>query len=72
MQKLLERGSVWLKLDNANVAKFFGIDFHHLIDIPTIVLRHYRAGNIMDFIKNHPDVDRLHMVSRNCLLFVSF
>ena len=60
LQKLYTNSVIWKRLRHPNVASFLGFDS----DSPTFSLVYpwLSNGNLSDYLRNHPDVDRLGLV----------
>jgi hypothetical protein len=62
-QKLLREVLVWSTVSNPNITPFLGVtsDFHP--GTLGLVSPLYPHGTITDYVKNHPGVDKVSLVS---------
>ena len=56
---------VWRQVSCPYVLKFKGVFYHN--DMPAIVTPWMPHGNITEYLEEHPEVDKLHLVSSNLL-----
>lgn len=50
----------WSRIKHPNILQFFGANI--LDDTPFIVMPYLKNGNIRDYLRNHPDSDRLKLL----------
>ena len=60
-QRFCKEVIVWRHVSSPNVLKFNGVFYHN--DVPAIVTPWMAHGNITEYLENHPDADRLRLVS---------
>jgi hypothetical protein len=72
LERLLEHGAVWLRLNHPNVAKFYGLTFE-LPHMPGLVLECYPNGNINEYLEKNPSISiegKLRLVRNDNVMLV--
>ena len=66
IQRLLREIRVWANLSHPNISRFLGVtsDFDRP-QKPCLVSSYYHHGNITNYLKEHPRVNKLLLVSPN-------
>lgn len=63
-QKLLREMTVWSATSHQNITPFFGVSFDFdRPGTPCLVCPYYHHGNITNYVKKQPNVNRLSLVS---------
>ncbi|KAG8916162.1 hypothetical protein FRC01_003319 [Tulasnella sp. 417] len=62
LKDLLGEVVPWHQLDHRNISRFIGFTFDN--DHATLVSEWQHCGNVMEFLREHPDVDRLELIAQ--------
>ncbi|KAJ3568358.1 hypothetical protein NP233_g5765 [Leucocoprinus birnbaumii] len=60
LKRFAREANLWAQLDHRNLVPLFGLYFQS--DVPGLVMPLYKNGNLIGFVRQHPEADKLGLI----------
>ncbi|KAJ3575286.1 hypothetical protein NP233_g1203 [Leucocoprinus birnbaumii] len=58
----LKGARLWVQFKHPNISPFYGLVFEE--EFPGLVMPYYENGDLVQYLRNHPNADKLHLMCR--------